>query len=353
LEIEGLTEEVKDVHPHGLCIPAKPKADTQGAASSPEKEEYPTFVYVLNHQRDGDKVLVLEVQYPRVSVSAGGAKSQTHLWPPRVLFRGLLSDPAVLTGVNDLEALYPLRRSDAEGRPYWLHSMYVSNFMGSRLGDTAWNVLEMLSQARWGSVALCQARQMIDAAAHSALLPTNCTVAVDRISGPNGLALSLDQRFLYVAQTLTQEMSVFELPTASDDAGAQTGQAWHPLRPFASQYIGSGLDNINMDRVSGDLFVGSHPKPLQVTAHLADASKRSPTQVLRLHHNRRSLSDAAVDGEDDDVFSVREVHLSAGEVFSGSSVGAWNRATKELIIGGVADDGIFICPYDEEKTEQQ
>jgi hypothetical protein len=227
------------------------------------------------------------------------------------------------------------------------------------LGDTAWNVLEMLSQARWGSVALCQARQMIDAATTGALLPTNCTVAVDRISGPNGLALSLDQRFLYVAQTLTQEMSVFALPNASADAGAQTEQAWHgslslrPLRPFVSQYIGSGLDNINLDRVSGDLFVGSHPKPLQVTAHLADASKRSPTQVLRLHHNRRSLSDTSPDGEDDGVFSVREVHLSTGEVFSGSSVGAWNRATKELIIGGVADDGIFICPYEEEKTEQQ
>jgi len=376
LEIEELPPSVTDMHPHGIHIPRSGKTDNPAER---------TWLYVLNHQRDGDRVLVLEVEHKTVSVrvpGAGGSKSSESapLWPPRLVFRGLISGGEAFTAINDLVSLYPLEQEDGST----LHSMYISNFLGSRLGDLAWNVVETFLHRPWGSVALCQARLPAEGAAASGMLESNCTVAIGHLVSPNGLALSLDQRNLYVAQTLTHELNVFELPDPAATAAASSSAAapgadersWvHgslrllPLRRLGSQHLATAVDNLDLDPLTGDLFIGAHPKLLDALAHQEEPQKhRAPTQVLRLRRRseeersassassgakgrsmRRGISGAAASSP----FAVREVHLSSGEVFSGSSVGVWSRRSKELLIGGVSDDGIYVCPYEGEESDRK
>jgi len=372
LEIEGLPPSVTDMHPHGIHIPR--------SSGSPAER---TWLYVLNHQRDGDRVLVLEVEHKTVSVrvpGASGSKSESApLWPPRLVFRGLISGGEAFTAINDLVSLYPLEQENGST----LHSMYISNFLGSRLGDLGWNVVETFLHRPWGSVALCQARLPAEGAAASGILESNCTVAIGHLVSPNGLALSLDQRNLYVAQTLTHELNVFELPNPAASAptspaapGADERSWVHgslrllPLRRLGSQHLATAVDNLDQDPLTGDLFIGAHPKLLDTLAHQEEPTKhRAPTQVLRLRRRteeersassassggakgrgmRRGMSGAAASSP----FAVREVHLSSGEAFSGSSVGVWSRRSKELLIGGVSDDGIYVCPYEGEESDRK
>jgi len=166
---------------------------------------------------------------------------------------------------------------------------------------------------------------------------------------------------------MTMELRVYSLPQSQADTEADvTAAEWRhgslallPLRLEHTLHMGTGLDNISTDPDSGDMLIGAHPKPLDVAAHLDDPAKRAPTQVLRVH--RRTADElalarekalaasgkaaAAAVGE----LAVSEVHLSDGQVFSGSSVGVWSHLSNELIIGGVAQDGIFVCPFPEQR----
>jgi hypothetical protein len=362
LTIENLPSDFLDLHPHGIAIPALP-----GVAGAVE----PTWLYVLNHERGGNAVLVLEVVYDDAADAAAKAGSLPS--PPRLFYRGSMRDLAHLGGVNDLDAPYPLRQEDGT----WLHSVYVSNFLGSAIGDSKWMMVEMLTQAKWGSVALCQASTSTSpsgaagAGAGAGDLDARCTFAVEGVSGPNGVALSPDHKRLYVACTMTMELRVYSLPQSQSqfqsggEADATAAEWRHgslallPLRLEHTLHLGTGLDNISIDPDSGDMLIGAHPKPLDVAAHLDDPAKRAPTQVLRVH--RRTTAEiqvardaalaasgkaaAAAVGE----LAVSEVHLSDGQVFSGSSVGVWSHLSNELIIGGVAQDGIFVCPFPEQR----
>lgn len=85
----------------------------------------------------------------------------------------------------------------------------------------------------------------------------------------------------------------------------------------------SAVDNIEVG-TDGALWIGAHPKPLQFVGHAKDASKRSPSQVLRM---------------DPQTGAVSTVYQNLGQEMSGSSVGAqWH---DRLLIGSVFEPGVI------------
>jgi arylesterase/paraoxonase len=134
-----------------------------------------------------------------------------------------------------------------------------------------------------------------------------------------GLAIAayVDVQTLYVAATTGGAVFVFGIDPAS---GALEERGEIP--------VGSGFDNIEID-AAGDLWIGAHPKLLSFVQHAADASQRSPSQVIRVR-NPDSADPA-----------VEEIFLSLGADLSGSSVGAVY--PDRLLIGSVFDDHNLDC----------
>lgn len=133
---------------------------------------------------------------------------------------------------------------------------------------------------------------------------------------PNGINGSIDGTLIYASTTLGQELITF-------DRNIETGT----LTEINRQYIGSGLDNIDVDE-QGNLWIGSHPKMLTFVSHAGDAAKLSPSQIFK-------LSPTANKG----VYDVEEVFLSNGDDISASSIGVTYDG--DLFIGAVFDKKVY------------
>jgi len=341
LKVQGMPDSIPDFHPHGIAIAHAP-------ADMP-KSKVRTWLYVINHARQGDVIVIVEAVY-----------DSPNAFPPTLHYRGDIFDLKHLKSTNDLEAMYPVTVAGTPGigGEKFLHTVWVSNFLGTAYGDTIGNQIESFTQAAWGSVALCQKHITIkdgkvveDSTDLNAR--TICTMAIPAMSGPNGIQLSRDGRQLFVARSFKMDVHVYDLPTELTYDYVHWTHNDQPLLPLhfnTSIPMYSTVDNFHLDEESGDIFIGSHPKPLQIAAHIEDTRKRAPTQVLRIrkkgvigssdnHRPRRGFLSSHPQ------YDVEEVHLSLGEVFSGSSAGAWSRRGQQLVIGGVAEEGIYVCPY--------
>jgi arylesterase/paraoxonase len=140
--------------------------------------------------------------------------------------------------------------------------------------------------------------------------------AIEGLVFPNGINMSADGKTLYVASTTGRRVLVYERDPSTDELSARE-----------EVFVGSGLDNIEVD-AQGDLWIGAHPKLLAVEPHMADASRPSPSQVVRIFRR---------DGR----FEVQEVYLDAGSEISASSVAA--RWKDRLLIGQIASEGFLDC----------
>ncbi|XP_025081767.1 serum paraoxonase/arylesterase 2-like isoform X2 [Pomacea canaliculata] len=97
------------------------------------------------------------------------------------------------------------------------------------------------------------------------------SVVADGIRSANGIYMSHDRRYVYVAAITGQELWIFK----RNNDSSLTEQQVYPLY--------SSPDNIIVDRVSGDLYLGSHPilfKLLQFMQH--PGSSAAPSQVLHI-----------------------------------------------------------------------
>lgn len=133
----------------------------------------------------------------------------------------------------------------------------------------------------------------------------------------NGINISPDGTRLYVAEVSRNRIQVYQREPAS---GALTHQQVID--------VGFGADNIEIDPVTGDLWVGGHPRLLTFVRHSADENVNSPSQVVRV---RQGTSDYGVSTE----------FMDSGELISGASVGAWYNG--RLLIGSVFEDHIVDC----------
>ena len=145
-------------------------------------------------------------------------------------------------------------------------------------------------------------------------------VVADGFSYANGVAISADRKQLYVSATVDQNLRIF-------DRDQSTGE----LNQIDQIHFGSGLDNIDV-AADGSLWIGSHPRLLDFSAHAKDPSKRSPSQVFKVNVEKKT---------------VKEVYLAADGLLNASSVAA---SIDDLIfIGGVFDEAILVCKQKREE----
>jgi arylesterase/paraoxonase len=226
-------------------------------------------LYVINHAGGRHTIEIYDL------VGGGLSKRET------------LSDP-LMVSPNDLVAV---------GRD----RLYVTNDHGSPRGFS--RQLEAYLRRSIANVVFYDGERFVEAASG--------------LRYPNGVNVSRDGMTLYVASTTGGTVFAFHIDPGSGS-----------LRNRRSIAIGSGVDNIEVDQ-QGDLWIGAHPKLLTFVRHAGDASRLSPSQVIR------------VGDPDAGAPRVDEILLSLGGDLSGSSVASVQG--DRLLVGSVMDDGILDC----------
>ncbi|XP_037532962.1 serum paraoxonase/arylesterase 2 [Nematolebias whitei] len=107
--------------------------------------------------------------------------------------------------------------------------------------------------------------------------PEEVRVAADGIMSANGINISPDKRYIYVSDIMDHEIDVFE---------RQHGEQLVYVKSVA---VGSLCDNIEVDRRTGDLWVGCHPNGGKLLSY--DLKDPPGSEVLRI---KNILSDQPV-----------------------------------------------------------
>ncbi|XP_070532154.1 serum paraoxonase/arylesterase 1-like [Ptychodera flava] len=140
-------------------------------------------------------------------------------------------------------------------------------------------------------------------------------IVADGFKMSNGINKSPDGRYVYVAAALDEKLTVFE---RKDDGS---------LEEIQRIDVCSGLDNIEVDKKSGDLWLGCHPVSHMFMEHTENFTKPAGSQVLRVQLESKSAPYARVD--------IREVLMDDGSLVSGSSVASYY--DNKLLVGTVFD----------------
>jgi arylesterase/paraoxonase len=137
------------------------------------------------------------------------------------------------------------------------------------------------------------------------------------ISYANGINVSHDGKTIYVAACVGLKINVYDREVAS---GA--------LQLIKEIPLGTGVDNIELD-AEGNLWVAAHPQLLTFTRHAKDASRLSPSEVIKISFMSN--------GE----HKIDQIYLNNGDEISGSSVGAV--FANKLLIGSVFERHFLLC----------
>jgi len=144
--------------------------------------------------------------------------------------------------------------------------------------------------------------------------PGGFRIAAEHIRFANGINVSPDGRTVYVDALTQGDVLVFDRDPATN-----------VLTPRDRIPIASGVDNVEVDP-DGTLWIGAHPKLLDVASHAKDPAVPAPAQVVRVDPSTKR---------------VDEVYLSDGKPLSAASVGAHYR--NRLLIGAIFDAGFLDC----------
>ncbi|XP_019624272.1 PREDICTED: serum paraoxonase/arylesterase 1-like [Branchiostoma belcheri] len=145
-------------------------------------------------------------------------------------------------------------------------------------------------------------------------------IVADGLMYANGINISPDGRFVYVANPTTGVVIVYH---RQDD---NTLTFSHDIT------LHTGVDNIYVDATTGDLWVGAHQKPIQFSVHMQNASYPCGSQVLR-------IQDPATENP-----RVTEMYSDDGQAgLWGSSAACY--LNKQLLIGTV-NHRLMHCTVD-------
>ena len=267
--IDAWPEAPDDFHPHGLSL----YTDADGRQS----------LFVINHPGESlfqgrigpGSVHTVEV-FDVISDPNGN----------RLLHRATLTHDSMISP-NDLVAIDHQR-------------FYFTNDHGSPPG---WRrTLEDWLRLPWANVVL------FDGAGF--------TEVASGLSFANGIQRSADGTTLYVAEVTRNRIREY----AIEPFGALTERR--------RIEVGFGVDNLELDPSSGDLWLGGHLNLLRFLRHAADQSVPAPSMVARLRPDR-------------DPPELTPVFVDDGELLSGASVGAMYQGV--LLIGSVFEPHIVEC----------
>ncbi|KAK0059774.1 serum paraoxonase/arylesterase 2, partial [Biomphalaria pfeifferi] len=154
---------------------------------------------------------------------------------------------------------------------------------------------------------------------------SNFENTIPQISGPNGILLSADQRYLYMNFPLLKRVGVWE--RKGDNS----------LAPVQTLNLRSAVDNLHLSSSGNGLFIGSHPITHKIMAHLEDPRTRAPSSVLYMP----LTSGGKMTREED----VVELFYDHGDLITGSSVATVY--DNKLLIGSVIDT-LVICEMNDQ-----
>lgn len=252
----------KDFHPHGISLYRAPNGDE-------------TLMAINHHPNGTHSVEIFGLTYEN-----GAAR----LLPHASIAGGLLVSP------NDLFAVGPDR-------------FYITNDHVTKPG----------SLGRFAEDYLIWP--------HADLLffnGTNFRISVQRMAFPNGVYVTPDGAYLYVALTSERRIVAFSREPF-----------FGSLKEIGSLSIPARLDNISAD-AEGRLIVAGHPSLLGDNAFRRDPGKPSPSEVFRVTLDK----DGAPTG-------YETIFADEGRLIGASSVAAM--VGKRLLIGSVLDDKILEC----------
>jgi len=147
---------------------------------------------------------------------------------------------------------------------------------------------------------------------------TNFRIPVQRMAFPNGVYVTPDGTHLYIAVTAERRIIAMSREPFFGNL-TEIGSLSLPMRP----------DNISAD-AQGRLIVAGHPSLIRVNQFRADASKPSPSEVVRIN-----LDKSGVPTGYDVIFA------DDGKLIGASSSAAM--VGNKLVIGSVLDDKLLEC----------
>lgn len=139
----------------------------------------------------------------------------------------------------------------------------------------------------------------------------------DGLRFANGIAVNAAGDRAYVAEASGQAVALF--------SRSEIGELTH-LRTLD---LGTAADNINLD-AEGDLWIGAHPKSLELSPHKRDIEHRSPSEVVRVRFGATAAED-----------EFETVFLDDGRLLSGSTSAA--RSGDHLVIGALYEEKFLVC----------
>jgi len=177
---------------------------------------------------------------------------------------------------------------------------YVTNDHGSAPGP--WRTVEDWLRRPWADIVYFDGNDY--------------QIVEDRINYANGINLSADRSTVYVAETTHNRLRVY----ARDEA---TGALVERERAD----LAYGVDNIEIDPATGDLWLAGHPKLLDFLNHARDGDVPSPSKASRLRLEPRLYG--------------QPIYADPGGLLSGSSVAS--PAGRFVLIGAVFSPHFVEC----------
>lgn len=145
------------------------------------------------------------------------------------------------------------------------------------------------------------------------------SIVVEDLHFPNGIHLDAETGRLYVVETTTGKLKIFEME--SSGSGLRFLGEWH---------VGMGPDNINAGP-GRTLLIGCHPNLPALNRHIGDPNRVSPSKVIQV---------------DPETGAVEILYSNAGAQLSGASSAVLFGG--RLLVGAAYDSRLLLGLLEEE-----
>lgn len=237
-------------------------------------------LFVVNHRSDAQAIEIFDFERETHSLIHRRSVVDALIWSP-----------------NNLHAVGP-------------DSFYVTNDNFFHFDNTLLRVLHTFLLNKW---------------LHCNIVFFDGFKAIEAIGGvhPNGINMDKDERFVFTSALYENGIAVFR---RRQDNTLEASQLIK---------VGSIVDNINVDPVTGDLWVAALPRVLEFSAHSQNLSHLSPSQVLTVQ-----LGEPSTSGEAFPDYKIREVYMNDGQELSGCTTAL---VYKDRLLMGAVFSNMLYC----------
>ncbi|XP_062503519.1 serum paraoxonase/arylesterase 1-like isoform X2 [Corticium candelabrum] len=245
------------------------------------QNEYRTLLYVVNHLSDGEAIEIFEY-LPKDGALKHIQQVQHHL----------------INSPNDVEAI----GSDM---------FYVTN-------DHYFNSPLMRKMETYLQFAISTVAFHDESKNETRLVAWS-------LPYPNGIHLSLDQRYLYVVASNGPDMVIYE--RNSD----------HTLDHIQTIRLPDTCDNMFVEPITGYIWLGCHPRLIDTAEYSErNCSHKAGSQVLRLRLGTKTTGD---DGRPVLDYDIDQVFINDGSLLKGSSVAVYYHG--KMLVGSPLDKLLY------------